>query len=705
MEVRELKGIIPNEIIESIASRGITTLTPPQELAIKSGLLEGRNLLVASPTASGKTLVAEIACVNAILSKGMKAIYVAPMRAIVSEKFAEFRESYPYIKAAISMGDLDSSDLWLADYEMLFVSTEKLDSLIRHGASWISSVGCLVFDEIHMLGDQSRGPTLELLMTKLINSGSAQLVALSATIGNSQELADWLKAKLVQSDYRPVKLLKGVVSGAKVFYWDETSMREEELSGSSKIPEMRVVEDTIKKGKQAIIFYATRRNAEAGATKLSAYLKPSLKAEDSEALKKVGSDVLNALERPTSQCIKLAECVSGGAAFHHSGLINSQRAAIEEAFKSGSIKVICATTTLGYGVNLPAHTVLVRDMSRHNGITAERLSINEVLQLFGRAGRPKYDTEGRALMMSNKRYEVQDIYLRYIIGTPEPIDSSLGVASVLRTHILSFIAEDFINSTRGLEEFISKTFYGFEYGNDTHIKEVVRQVVGELADWGFISKVDDYYTATRLGKRISELYIDPLSAKWLIEFLSAAKDETSILYLISNTMEMRPYLRPNEESEAEYVFYKNKFGSDLLYKYEEMSYGYYNPIEPFTTALMLRDWIGETEEEGIIKKYKITPGALYSKLSNADWVIYAAVEVAKIIHENVRQLVDVRVRLRYGIRAELVDLVRLEQIGRVRARKLYANGIKTVADIRSNREKVSVILGKDIAAKVFSQLE
>src|SRR5271170_7474785 len=130
MNVSSLKGRLPNEIIEAISNRGIKELTPPQSAAIEKGLLERKNLVIASPTASGKTLVAEIACVNTILSKGKKAIYIAPMRALATEKFNEFRELYPYISTVISIGDLDSNDLWLKDYKMLFFSTEKFDSLL-----------------------------------------------------------------------------------------------------------------------------------------------------------------------------------------------------------------------------------------------------------------------------------------------------------------------------------------------------------------------------------------------------------------------------------------------------------------------------------------------------------------------------------------------------------------------------------------------
>ena len=131
MNIRDLKGKMPNEIIESILGRGIEQFTPPQEDAIKKGLLQKKNLVIASPTASGKTLIAEIACANAILSSGRKAIYIAPMRALATEKYNEFKEAYPYISTAISIGDLDSNDLWLKEYKMIFFSTEKFDSLLQ----------------------------------------------------------------------------------------------------------------------------------------------------------------------------------------------------------------------------------------------------------------------------------------------------------------------------------------------------------------------------------------------------------------------------------------------------------------------------------------------------------------------------------------------------------------------------------------------
>ena len=705
MDPVSLKGSMPNELLESFAKRGITALTPPQGDAIGKGLLKGENLLVAAPTASGKTLIAEIAMIKAVIGNRRKAIYIAPMRALVSEKYGEFRESYPYIRSAISIGDLDSGANWLSEYDILFVSTEKLDSLIRHGANWLPSVGCIVFDEVHMLGDRSRGPTLELLMTKLMETTDAQLIALSATVGNAREIAEWMKGNLVQSDYRPVKLVRGVAHGGKVSLYDGKAEGSMTLGGKEKTTELRVVEDTLSKGKQALIFYSTKRNTEAGAERVSRYTAEALNDHERAELDAVSKRVAGAMERPTQQCLKLSELVRKGAAFHHSGLLNQQRACIEEAFRSNLIKVICSTTTLGLGVNMPAHTVLVKDLYRYNpGFGSERIGVNEVMQLFGRAGRPKYDTEGRAIVAANASSAVEDIAKRYLLSKAEPVDSSLGITPVLRTHVLAFISEGFLTTGKGIEDFISKSFYGFQYGNTRHISRSVQSILEELEGWEFIMKREDAaYRATRVGKRVSELYIDPLSARWIINSLGKQNDTLGYLYVFSNTMEMKPHPKAREEAEEEYI--RRRRENDLsVYYQDNYEDGYYDPVAPFATAMLLSEWMEERREDEIMAKYAVTPGFLYSKLTNADWIAYSAVELAKIIKVPTQKIIDLRVRLRYGIREELLDLVRLEQIGRARARLLYSNGIKSVSDIRENREKVSKLLGREISGKVFEQL-
>ena len=167
MKIEELGKEMPIEAIDSMRNRGIEKLTPPQENAVARGLLSGKHMVIAAPTASGKTLIAEMAMLKTIMWKNSKAVYVAPMRAIVTEKFLDMKKDYPYIDAGISIGDLSSSDDGLSKNDALFVSTEKLDSLIRHGAKWIEEVGVFVFDEVHMIDDVNRGPTLEILISRL----------------------------------------------------------------------------------------------------------------------------------------------------------------------------------------------------------------------------------------------------------------------------------------------------------------------------------------------------------------------------------------------------------------------------------------------------------------------------------------------------------------------------------------------------------
>ena len=211
MKVSEIKEKIPGELY-GILSKEIQELRPAQEKSVNAGLLDGKNLLVCTPTASGKTLIAELAAVSAILKGSSKAVYIVPLRALASEKYNHFKRRYDgLIKTALSVGDADSAGGYLSDYDLIVCTQEKLDSLLRHHAPWIGSVKVIVIDEIHLLNDPSRGPTLEILITILRNTlKNVQIIGLSATIGNSQELADWLGATLVSDSWRPVKLHQGI---------------------------------------------------------------------------------------------------------------------------------------------------------------------------------------------------------------------------------------------------------------------------------------------------------------------------------------------------------------------------------------------------------------------------------------------------------------------------------------------------------------
>ena len=696
----ELKGRLPDEVITEAAKRGVVELTPPQEIAVNEGLLSGRSIVVAAPTASGKTFIAEMAMLRTVLWQFKKAVYIAPMRALASEKYDEFKSSYPFVKVALSIGDLDSLDSWLGEYDIIFVSTEKFDSLMRRGISWLESIGCIIFDEIHLLDEIGRGPTLEILLTRLKRVCSdAQFIALSATIGNAQELRDWLGSGLVESSYRPVPLEKGVELEGIVSYLNG---KEERLESEGKTPEARITEDTLRRGKQAILFYATKRNAEAGAERLSKLTARYLKEETKPLLMESGKRILSALGKPTLQCEKLSGLVGNGIAFHHSGLVNEQRREVEDAFKNGEIKVLCSTTTLGIGVNLPAHTVVVRDTTRYRGGEGSvKIGANEVAQLFGRAGRPRYDTEGRAMLIARSKAELKELWKRYIDAELSPIVSKIGVLPVLRMHLLSFIASGFLHREDSMLGFLSETFYGYQYGNSEELKRITSMVLRELQEWKFIEDNEGIFSATRIGRRVSELYINPISAKWMIDSIPKAKDDLGILFMVSNTPEMVPYSKVAEDAWERMPDYNHLIDSEFAYQLS-----HYEPERPFSTALMLDEWISEANEYLITKKYGETPGSLFTKIQNADWLLHASAELARLMHMSPAKILEVRVRTKYGIKKELLDLVRLEQVGRVRARVLHSGNIRSVAELREKGSEAMLtkLFGREVAQKIWAQV-
>ncbi len=201
-------------LIEPLAATGLKELYPPQVQAIKAGLLKKQDsFVVAATTASGKTLIAEMAALKVFLETGGKVVYLVPLRALAREKYDDIVKKYKdaVMRVVQSTGDYNSADPWLHDADFIISTNEKMDSLIRHRASWLKDVSLVIADEIHLLGDPGRGPTLGVVLTRLnwVNPG-VRVIALSATIPNASEIAQWLGAQLVESNWRPVPLLEGV---------------------------------------------------------------------------------------------------------------------------------------------------------------------------------------------------------------------------------------------------------------------------------------------------------------------------------------------------------------------------------------------------------------------------------------------------------------------------------------------------------------
>ncbi|OYT42077.1 MAG: hypothetical protein B6U78_02250 [Candidatus Aenigmarchaeota archaeon ex4484_224] len=688
-------------------------LNPVQREALERGLLKGKNLVVFAPTSSGKTLIAEIAALKTILKEKRKVVYLVPLVALANEKYETFKKKYEKIgiKVAISVGDFDSSDPFLANYDWIIVTNEKLESLIRHKAEWIKDIGLVIVDEVHLLNDPSRGPTLEVLITLLRKIlPKSQFILLSATINNFYEIAAWMNAEIVYSEWRPVKLYKGIAYDFKIKFFDWNEIKLNELEEIEKA----IVDYVLKNRKQILIFVSTRRKAESLAEKLSKFVKNFLGRSEKEILNKISLEIENVLEVPTKQCKREAKVIRNGVAFHHAGLLGKQKRIIEENFRKGLIKIIVATPTMAMGVNLPSWFVVVRDVKRYYpGFGSVYLPVLEVEQMLGRAGRIDYDKEGFGVLVARNEDEARILEDRYIFGEPERIRSKLASEPALRMHTLGLISTNICNSLESLMNFFEKTFFAYQFGNLFLIEEKIEEIIEDLKDWDFVKERKGILIATRLGKRISELYLDPLSAHRFVDGLKNWNKrkitEFSFLQLASYSREMIPFLSLRSGEFFEYSEELEKRKEEILVDIpEEWEDEYEEFLSAFKLAKMFEDWINEKTEDEILDKYKVTPGELWNRLQIMDWLLYSLEEIALIlkIKEVLKVIRKTRVRVEYGVKEELLPLVKIKGIGRIRARKLFNSKIKSISDLRKvPLESLAKIVGPKIAKKIKDQVE
>jgi helicase len=708
MKLNELD--ISDNIIDILDKEGISELYPPQAEALPAAL-EGKNVVLAIPTASGKSLVAYIAILKKVLSHG-KALYIVPLRALAREKYEDLKafESLG-ISVGISVGDYDSKGEELDKFDVLVSTSEKADSLLRHRTHWLERLSIIIADEIHLINDAGRGPTLEVILAlfKQINP-SAQIIALSATIKNSLELSLWLDAKHFTSEWRPVTLKEGVYFDGDVYFGDNSVLPLER--GGDAV--QTLVKDIRGSGGQCLIFVNTRRSAENLAETLGDVVSPGLSDPEVSALVDGSEKLRTAQLEITTMISRLRSMMKKGSAFHHAGLANSQRKIVEENFRNGSIKVLVATPTLAAGINLPARRVIVRDLGRYDSNIGFRpIPVLEIKQMFGRAGRPKYDKVGEAIAIAKGASDKTRIMERYVLGEPERIYSKLGMESALRKNILSTIASGFVFSDESLKNFIENTF--FAYQGDTWALDVHLETVKDyLEKESFITVKDDIIEPTKFGRRVSELYIDPVSAVRMRKALEVADSEPenttaiSFLHAIAGTPDMMQlYLRESdyrwldplvEEHEKEFLIKPRDFEAD----YESF-------LSEFKTAWLLWDWISERSEEHITLTYNIGPGDIRNRVDTSQWLVHGLSELARLLdlkHFS-KDLIRLNQRIRYGVREELLTLVSLRGIGRVRARSLFNKNYKTLKDLReADLNKLARVqtIGKIVAMNILEQV-
>ena len=717
MKVTELP--VPELVKEATLRSGIDELYPPQQEAIQAGVLEGKNLVLASPTASGKTLIAELCSLKQVLENNGKVIYLSPLRALANEKFDEFKKYTSIRKAVgrqvrvgISTGDFDSGDPWLGRYDIIVTTNEKADSLLRHRVKWMDGISLVVADEVHLLNDGDRGPTLEVVLARLMQvNPKMQVLALSATIRNVEEIAAWLKAGYVITEWRPVSLKEGVLLHEEIQYKDGDARKIEK---KTRDPTINLVLNTLKTGGQALVFASTRKNSVNLAKKIAIYTGEVLSKPIKRTLAHEAENILSAGER-TKISESLAGLVKCGTAFHHAGLAGPHRRLIEDLFRQGKIKALTATPTLAFGVNLPARTVVIQDYRRWEpGYGYYPIAVLEYKQMAGRAGRPKYDKIGEAILVSKTADEADYLMDGYILANPERIWSRLAVEKIMRGHVLATIASDFAHTENGIYDFFGKTFYAYQYDVKA-IKSVIAKILKYLYDEEMLDLFGDEIFATKFGKRVSELYIDPLSGVEIRDALRhkpASLTDLSLLHLIAHTPDMGPIMRPysREINELGVLMeeHREEFITEIPSELDDQI-AYQEFLGEVKTAVVLNNWIDEVSENTLIEKFRVQPGDLYRTIENAKWLLHATHEIARLFgNKEILPLASELIeRVAKGIKKELLPIVKLEGVGRMRGRIMYNVGYRTITDIKHApvEDLTSLpLIGPRLAKKIKGQV-
>lgn len=406
-----------------------------------------------------------------------------------------------------------------------------------------------------------------------------------------------------------------------------------------------------------------------------------------------------------------------GVAFHHAGLPGAHRRIVEDSFKNGRLKILSATPTVAAGVNLPARTVIISSYERYEpGYGRYPISVLEYKQMCGRAGRPRYDKFGEAILIARTEDEQDYLLKNYSLAEPERIWSKLGAEKVLRPHVLATVATRFATTEDGLERFFAKTFYAFQY-DPKMIKGKLGDILSFLHREQMVEFAGEELKATRFGRRVSELYIDPVSAVILRDGLyTRAKHVTdvSFLHLISRTPDISPKLYPRRGEDEMLDLFAKEHQDEYMCEVPEY-YGDTNGItyEEFLAeikcARVMYEWINETSEDGILEVHRVEPGDILRMVDTSRWLLHATYQLAELFgHKDLlSQAYELQIRCAKGVKSELVPLVELDGVGRIRARSLFNAGYRTLDDLKhaSVTDLMNVpLIGPSLAKKIKEQV-
>lgn len=665
----------------------IKEFNPAQKAVIESGYLEDKsNYIISIPTASGKTVLGILPALKTILNGG-KAIYAAPLLSIQNEKVKEFKA---FEEHGIKVGKHPSnSDLSV----MVF---ESFDALTRFSWNVLREVDTLIIDEFHMIGEYSRGPTLESAITraKIINP-SLRIIALSATLKNIDEIEQWLDGKTVEHDYRPVPLNKEVLD-AEMF---NTKNKNDVI--------VKIVEKAIEDNSQALSFVSTRRFTESLATYVAKKIDKKTTKEQKQKFKQVADKLLEVPKKkgslPTTTCLKLAEAAEKGVVFHHAGLFNEQKEIIEDEFRKGNILMITATPSLMYGVNLPSKYVVIRDHTRWTSNGPASIPVFDYEQMSGRAGRPQYDDVGYSYLVAKTMDEAFDLEARYVNGEIELTNSKLiDNKDAIYKQIIAQIASSLSKNLDDLNDFFGKTLYGFQMKNNPSMSMFAQDSLNWelesalefLLQNGIIRATPEGLKTTDFGNLIAKSNYAVETAVKIKEYVSTMEklNPAEMIYALAETPDLP------------LISFKGRKSKDPVRdKLSECGLFAVDIGNPEATAVSLIEWIDERNEYEIENAYNVYSASTRRSAYEASRLAKFAKNTLEVLgnYSNLKDMDYLSARLYYGVKEDIIPLVvGVKRLGRKRARLL----MKTFGDNLSEAsekelQKVEGI-GPKLAGKV-----
>ncbi|WP_148413927.1 DEAD/DEAH box helicase [Haloferax sp. KTX1] len=633
-----------------------------QREALPAILDTDHNVVASAPTASGKTALAELAICRTLRDEGT-ALFIAPLRALTTEKETEWErfEDLGYSVYVVT-GERDLNPRRAARADILVMTPEKTDSATRkHDSarySFIEDVDCVVIDEVHLLDSETRGGVLEVTVSRMRRICDPRIVALSATMPNIDDVAAWLDAPAETTfefgdDYRPVDLHAGV----KTYSHGENSFADKYRRLYRAFD---LAEPHIRDGGQSLVFVSSRQDAVRAAAKA----RDELAKRDVPIGARGDYDFHNEAKELSND--SLAKGVLDGVGFHHAGLSRDDREAVEEWFKEGKIQLLFSTSTLAWGVNLPARCVVIRDTKHHDPLEGEvDISPLDILQMLGRAGRPGYDDVGYGWVVCDR--SDQNKYRR-LLREGKEIESRL--AEDLDSHLNAEISMGTIRDLDDVMSWLETTFYyrraqsnpaAYDFED---LRERVRDVLDRLVSRGFVEMDDDLsIDATPLGRLTSKYYLRLGTASRFADL--ADRDRITaddILETVAGAADFRQVSARQSEVDA---------------------------VDSVLTG------VSTTLEDGPKKVLAILHASMAnstpSELRSDAWVIKQnALRLLSALREFLDTFADARAanlarrveaRVDNGVSSDAAALTAVDGIGPGRARKLATGGLSTPADV------------------------